>query len=54
MLAMQETQFNPSLGGEDPLEKGMAAHFSILTWKILWREESGGPQSMRLLSVGHD
>ena len=44
--AMQETQVL-SLGGEDPLEKGMATHSSILAWKILWTEELGGLQSMR-------
>ena len=31
-----------SLGQEDPLEEGMATHSSILNWKILWTEESGG------------
>ena len=36
----------PSLGWEDPLEEEMATHSSILAWKILWREESGGLQSM--------
>ena len=35
-----------SLGREDPLEKEMAAHSSILAWKIPWMEEPGGPQSM--------
>ena len=30
------------LGGEDPLEKGMATHPSVLTWRIPWTEESGG------------
>ena len=44
--AMQETQV-PSLGGEDPLEKGMATHSSILAWTIPWTEEPGGLQSMR-------
>ena len=34
------------LGEEDSLEKGVAAHFSILTWRIPWTEESGGLQSM--------
>ena len=38
--AMQETQVR-SLGWEDPLEKGMATHSSILTWRILWTEETG-------------
>ena len=35
-----------SLGWEDPLEKGMATHSSILAWRIPWTEESGGIQSM--------
>ena len=39
--AMQETWVQP-LGQEGPLEKGMATHCSILAWKILWREKSGG------------
>ena len=39
LLAMQETQV-PSLGLKDPLEKGMATHFSILVWRIPWIEES--------------
>ena len=39
--AMQETQVQ-SLGGEDPLEKGMATQSSILAWRILWTEEFGG------------
>ena len=43
--AMQETQVR-SLGGEDPLEKGMATHSNILAWRIPWTEEPGGPQSM--------
>ena len=38
---MQETQVQ-SLGQEDPLEKGMATHSSILAWRIPWTEESGG------------
>ena len=38
---MQETQVH-SLGWEDPLEKGMAAHSSILAWRIPWTEEPGG------------
>ena len=43
--AMQETQVQ-SLGGEDPLEKGMATHSSILAWRIPWTEEPGGLQSI--------
>ena len=42
---MQETQVQ-SLGGEDPLEKEMATHSSILVWKIPWMEEPGRLQSM--------
>ena len=45
--AMQETQVR-SLGQEDPLEKGMANHSSILAWRILWTEEPGRLQSMGL------
>ena len=51
--AMQETQVQP-LGGEDPLEKGMATHSSILTWRIPWAEEPGGLQSTGPQRVGHD
>ena len=42
---MQETQVW-SLSQEDPLEKGMATHSSILAWRIPWTEEPGGLQSM--------
>ena len=35
-----------SLGREDPLEEGMAAHSSVLAWRIPWTEEPGGLQSM--------
>ena len=38
----------PSLGGEDPLEEGMAAHSSILAWRIPWAVEPGGLQSIGL------
>ena len=41
MPAMQETQVQ-FLGLEDPLEKGMATHSSILAWRIPWTEEPGG------------
>ena len=53
---IQETQemWVQSLGGEDPLEKEMAARSSILAWKIPWREEPGGLQSMGSQRVGHD
>ena len=53
LSAMQETQVQ-SLGQEDPLEKGMAAHSSILAWRIPWTEEPGGFQSLRSHRVGHD
>ena len=43
--AMRETQVR-SQGQEDPLEKEMATHSSILTWEIPWTEEPGGLQSM--------
>ena len=51
--AMQETQV-PSLGREDPLEKGMLPHSSIFAWRIPWTEEPGGPQSMGPQRVGPD
>ena len=51
--AMQETWVQ-SLGWEDPLEKEMATHSSILAWRIPWTEEPGGLQSMGSLRVGHD
>ena len=43
-----------SLSREDPLEKEMVTHFSILVWKIPWKEEPGGLQSMGLQRVGHN
>ena len=43
-----------SLGQENPLEKEMAMHSSILAWKIPWTEEPGGLQSMGSQRVGHD
>ena len=51
--AMQETQVQ-SLGWEDPLEKGMVTHFTILAWKIPGTEEHGGLQSMGSQSIRHD
>ena len=51
--AMQETQVR-SLGQEDPVEKEMAPHSSILAWRIPWMEEPGGLQSMGSQIVGHD
>ena len=43
-----------SLGWEDPLEKEMATHFTILAWEIPWTEEPGGLQSTVSHRVGHD
>ena len=51
--AMWETWVR-SLGQEDPLEKEMAIHSSILAWRIPWTEELGGLQSMGSLGVGHN
>ena len=51
--AMQETWIQ-SLGLEDLLEKDMVIHSSILAWRILWTQEPGGLQSIRLQKVGHD
>ena len=54
LLAMQETWVR-SLGQEDPLEKEMATHSSILAWRIPWTEEDlGGLQSVGSQRVGHD
>ena len=50
--AMQETWVR-SLGREDPVEKGMATHSSILAWRILWREEPEGLQCLGLQRVRH-
>ena len=47
MQETQETQVQ-SLGWEDPMEKEMATHSSILAWEIPWREEPGGQQSIGL------
>ena len=49
MQEMQETEV-PSLGREDPLEKEMATHSSILVWKNSWTEETGALQSIGLQS----
>ena len=50
--AMPETWVR-SLGREDPLEKEMATHFSILAWEMPWTEEPGGLQSMGSRRVRH-
>ena len=51
--ARQETWVG-SLDWEDPLEEGMAAHSSILAWRIPWTEELVGLQSMGLQRAGHN
>ena len=51
--AVQEMQVQ-SLGREDPLEKGMASHSSILAFRIPWPEVPGGPQSVGSQRVGHN
>ena len=51
--SMQVTRVR-SLGGDDPLEKEMTNHSSILAWRIPWTEEPGGLQSMGLQRVGHN
>ena len=51
--SMQETWVR-SLGWEDPLEKGMATHSSVLTWRLPWTVGPGGLQSMGWQRVRHD
>ena len=51
--AVQET-WVPSLSWEDPLQKGIAMHSSVLAWKIPWTEEPGELQSTGSQRVGHD
>ena len=53
LSTMRETRVR-SLGQEDPLEKEMAAHSTILAWRIPWTEEPGGLQSMGSQRVEHD
>ena len=53
LLTMQETWVR-SLSQEDPLEKEMATHSSVLAWRIPWMEEPGGLQSMGSQRAGHD
>ena len=51
--AMQEIRVQP-VSQEDPLEEGMATHYSVLTWRIPWAEEPGGLQSTGPQRIGHD
>ena len=53
LLAKQQTWL-PSLGEEDPLEKGMATHSSNFAWEISWTEEPGGLPSMGSQRVRHN
>ena len=53
LSGIQEIQVQ-SLGQEDPLEKGMATHSSILAWRIPWTEESGRLHRMGSQRIGHD
>ena len=53
LLTICETRVR-SLGREEPLEKGMETHSSVLAWRIAWTEEPGGLQSMGSQRVGHD
>ena len=53
LLSMQETRVR-SLSREDPLEKGMATHCSILAWRIPRTEEPGRLQSIESQRVGHN
>ena len=53
LSAMQETRVQ-SLGLEDPLEKELATHSSILAWKIPWTEKPGRLESTGLQRAGHD
>ena len=53
LLALRETWVQ-SLGWEDPLEKEMATHSSILAWRVPWTEEPGGLHSTGSQRVGHN
>ena len=51
---MQEIRVRKILGQEDPLEKGMVTHSSILAWRIPWTEGPGGLQFMGIQRFGHN
>ena len=53
-LPVMQEAWVPSLGWENPLEKGMATHSCFLAWRIPWAVESMGLQSMGLLRVGQN
>ena len=52
LSAIQDMQVRS--GREDPLEKGLTIHSSILSWRIVWTKEPGGLQSIELQKVRHD
>ena len=52
-LPAMQKMWAQSLGQEDPLEEGMATHYSIFAWRIPWTEEPGGLQSIGSQRVGH-
>jgi len=52
-MQCKRPRFDP-LGWGNPLEKGMATHYSTLAWRITWTEEPGRLQSMGLQRVGYD
>ena len=54
ILPAKQEMWVPSLSWEDPLEKGMATHSSILAWEIPWAEKPGRLQFMGSQRVGHD
>ena len=53
-LTLTQETWVQSLGGENPLEKGMVTHSSVLAWRILWTEEPGRLHSMVSQRIGHD
>ena len=53
-LALTQETWVRSLGQENPLEKGMVTHSSILAWRILWTEEPRRLQSTGSQRIGHD
>ena len=53
-LPVMQVTWVLSLGGEDPLEKGMATHSSILAWRILWTEEPSRLQVLGSQRAGQD
>ena len=54
LVLVQISEIQYILGQDNPLEKEMATHSSVLPWKIPWTKEPGGLQSMGLQRVGHD